>query len=140
MFKSKQIRVLVGVIIKNGSKILVVPGIDQKKDEFFYRLIGGGVEFGEKLEEALRREIKEEIGSGLENISYLGFLENIFVYEGKNGHEIFFIYQGDLKNKEIYNKEEMPILDSQMEAKAIWASIDELKTHKFYPANIDKYI
>ena len=140
MFKEKQIRILAAAVIKKNNKILVIPGFDHKKNESFSRIIGGGVEFGEKIEEALKREIMEEIGSELENIKYLGFLENLFVFEGSNGHEIFFIYRADLKNKELYNKTEILILDSKNKEKAIWSDIKDLEQGKLYPLGILKYI
>ncbi len=45
----------------------------QAKNEF--KLVGGGVEEGESLDEALRREILEEAGCEVKIISYLGILE-----------------------------------------------------------------
>lgn len=45
----------------------------QAKNEF--KLVGGGVDEDESLEEALRREILEEAGCEVKIISYLGFLE-----------------------------------------------------------------
>jgi 8-oxo-dGTP pyrophosphatase MutT (NUDIX family) len=40
---------------------LVAHGHDSVKSEDFYRPLGGGIEFGELSEAALRREIKEEL-------------------------------------------------------------------------------
>ena len=140
MLKTKNIRILAGAIIRNNDKILVCPVKDKIKNEKFYRIIGGGVEFGEKIEEALRREIKEEINSNLENIKYLGFLENIFEFEGRQGHEIFFIYQADLSDKSLYGITEMKILDGNRGDSAVWVDITLLKNSKFYPDGIENYI
>jgi 8-oxo-dGTP diphosphatase len=44
-----------------------------KKD--YHKLPGGGIEEGENIEEALRREIREEIGCDVTNIRELGSIE-----------------------------------------------------------------
>ena len=74
MFKENKIRPLVVAIIEHNDKYLVCAGFDSVKNEKFYRLIGGGIEFGEKAETALRREFKEEINSELANIKFLGVI------------------------------------------------------------------
>ena len=63
MNKFKEIRpIVLGLAIKNG-KLLVGEGYDKIKDQTFYRCLGGGIEFLEKSDEALKREFKEEIGA-----------------------------------------------------------------------------
>ena len=34
------------------------------------------------------REVEKEIGAATSNISYIGTIENIFIYNGSQGHEI----------------------------------------------------
>ncbi len=58
-----------------------------------YVIPGGHIELGERIEDALRREIREETGLEVEVISFLGFQE--FVYDEafwKRRHFIFFDY------------------------------------------------
>lgn len=59
MNKKMEIRIRVGgIICRNGQMLL----ISHKKDGHIYWLLpGGGVEFGESLEEALKREFMEEL-------------------------------------------------------------------------------
>lgn len=78
-------------IIEHKGKLLASINTDPTSGQQFYRLIGGGVEFGETGEAAVRREIMEELGSELENLQLVTMLENIFVYDGKPGHEIVFL-------------------------------------------------
>ena len=43
-----QIRPLALGVVWRGAEILVFEGYDHVKDETFYRLLGGGIEFGER--------------------------------------------------------------------------------------------
>jgi 8-oxo-dGTP pyrophosphatase MutT (NUDIX family) len=81
----------VGLPQKDGH-VLALEGRDSLRDLTFYRAIGGGIEFGETAEEALRREFQEELAVDLDDVSLLGVLENIFIYEGQPGHEIVHVY------------------------------------------------
>jgi len=136
------IRPLALCIIRNGDRILVMDGYDSKKDEVFYRILGGGVEFGETSEDALRREFQEELGTDLENVKFLKVRENIFTFDGKKGHEIVFIFEGDLVNKDLYSQDNLPILDSKGGHKASWQEISDFKESKsiLYPDNIIEFI
>lgn len=81
----------VGLPVRSGH-VLVLDGSDRVKNESFHRAIGGGIEFGETAEEALRREFAEELGVTLTDVRLLDVVENIFDYEGHPGHEIAFVY------------------------------------------------
>lgn len=137
--KNNRIRPLALAIIQRDDKILVQVGFDSKKNERFYRLPGGGIEFGETGLEALKREYMEEFGTGIDNIEFLGFLENIFTFEGKNGHEIVMVYKADLENESLYDKKEIKILDNDG-ACAIWENIEVLKDGHFYPDGIKRFV
>jgi len=58
------------VAVLNEDKILLIRSKHFKVD--FYTVISGFVESGETLEECLRREVKEEVGIEVKNISYFG--------------------------------------------------------------------
>lgn len=83
--------IAVGLPIKNDH-VLALEGTDHVRGLDFLRAIGGGVEFGETAEMALRREFMEELGVRLDDVELLGVRENIFTYEGEPGHEIAFIF------------------------------------------------
>ena len=58
MDKFKEIRpIALGLAIRDG-KVLVSEGYDKVKNQTFYRCLGGGIEFLEKSDEALKREFK----------------------------------------------------------------------------------
>lgn len=48
-----------------------------KKNKNEYKLIGGGIEKNETMEEALRREVNEEAGCEIKDIVALGYVEEL---------------------------------------------------------------
>jgi len=77
----------------------------------FVRLLGGSIEFGESAVDAVRREFREEVGSELESLRLLGVLENRFELDGVPGHEVIFVFLGELSDRPLYDFDEIPILD-----------------------------
>lgn len=55
------------------------------------RPLGGGVEFGEPWQTALKREFKEELGVEIEVLGTPHVMENIYTHHGAVGHEVVFI-------------------------------------------------
>lgn len=58
-------------VISHNGRVLATKGFDEMKGEKFFRLIGGGVHFRELAVDALKREIREELETELENITFL---------------------------------------------------------------------
>jgi len=140
MNKIESIRGLALGIIRKGDKILVSPGYDKCKNEYFYRPLGGGIEFGENSQEALKREFKEELNAELKECRLITVTENIFTYEGQKGHEICFIYEAQFTDSSLYEIEEFRILDSTIDGKAVWKDLAELHKAIVYPDGINKYL
>ena len=102
-------RVLVICVFRNGSRILAARGFDKQKAEHFFRPIGGAVEFGETTTQAIRREVKEELGVEIDGVKRLGVLENLFRYNGKPSHEIVFVFDASFVDNTLYDAIELPI-------------------------------
>lgn len=140
MNKFNEIRpIVLGLAIKNG-KILVSEGYDKVKDQTFYRCLGGGIEFLEKSDEALKREFVEELGIEITTKDFLGISENIFTFEGKEAHELVFFYSIDINNSDY--KDEYTILDMRKDNIAKWIDIQDFKSKKqiIYPQEILKFL
>ena len=123
MDKFKEIRpIALGLDIKNN-KLLVSEGFDKVKNETFYRCLGGGIEFLEKSEEALKREFLEEINVDITVKDFLGILENIFTYQGKKAHELVLFYSIEISDENY--QEEYKVIDDHGETIAKWIDINE---------------
>jgi ADP-ribose pyrophosphatase YjhB (NUDIX family) len=83
------------VFIRERDRMLVARMTDPGDGVTFFRPLGGGIEFGEVAIEAARREIREELGVGIRRIRHLGVLENVFTYDGRDGHEIAFVLEAE---------------------------------------------
>ena len=140
MDKFKEIRPIVLGIVKRENKILVSKGYDKIKNETFYRSIGGGIEFLENSKDVLKREFKEELSIDIKVEKFLGISENIFVYNGKNAHELILFYNVDIKDSDY--KEKYHIIDDNCEIDAMWINIDKFKNKelKLYPEQVLKYL
>ena len=67
MNKFEEIRpIVLGLAIKD-SKLLVGESFDKVKNQTFYRCLGGGINFLERSEDALKRELLEETGIEITN-------------------------------------------------------------------------
>jgi ADP-ribose pyrophosphatase YjhB (NUDIX family) len=129
------------LLVKNQNDcLLVFKAEDTHKKETFYRFLGGGIEFGERSDETLKREIKEEINAEIKNLHLLTILENVFTHDGLDMHELVFVYEADFVDKDFYNKESIDIIDSKSGRKAIWVKKDLLMQSHFYPEGIKEYI
>ncbi|MCC5599929.1 NUDIX hydrolase [Nostoc favosum] len=129
MNKAGEIRVIALGLIRDGERIFLSEGYDPVKQETFYRALGGGVEFGETSRAALEREFQEEIQADLTNIKYLGCIENLFTFSGRQGHEIIQLYQCDFVDSKFYQLESLVFSESQTHKhRALWIDISRLKS------------
>jgi len=131
-----QIRPLAICVFRNQNRILAAEGYDPVKNETFYRPLGGGIEFGESSVDTIRRELKEEINVDVEELKYLGALENIFTFNGSSSHEIVQVYDGALTESGLY--EQAVVVGKEAngeEIRAVWMSLDEFGEGKssLYP-------
>jgi 8-oxo-dGTP pyrophosphatase MutT (NUDIX family) len=121
----EQVRAIAICLCRQGDRILVGEGRDHVKRETFYRPLGGTIEFGERGEEAVRREFLEEIGARLLELHYLGMLENIFTCEGARGHEIVLVYDGCLEDDSLYQQDVIVGNELGTPFRAVWRRLDE---------------
>jgi len=138
--KKHKIRPLAICVFRRDNRILVAESYDPIKRQTFYRPLGGGIEFGERSEDTVRRELMEEINAEVGELVYLGALENIFVFNGKPGHEIVQVYDGVLIDSRLYDQAviEGNEADAGEMFKAVWKSLTEFESGKsiLYPTGL----
>ena len=105
-----------------GEKLLFSRGYDEVKKQAFLRPLGGHVEFGERGEETIRREMKEELGCDAHDVKFVSVIENLFTYNGKKGHEIILVYEGKLARESLYRKNSFTFTEGDRTSIAGWFS------------------
>lgn len=103
----KHVRAVAVCLLRDGNRILVSGGYDSSARQHFRRPLGGEIEFGERSRDAVSRELREELGVEVEGLRLLGVLENIFLHEGRQGHEVVFVYDAELADKSLYGRSEL---------------------------------
>ena len=131
----KSIRNTVRGLVRTKEEILVLEEVDDNRT--YYYLPGGGIEFQESTEDALRREIKEELGHEIKNYKSLITLSNIFEVKGMKAHEITQIYEIELEG-DIHHLDGMVMTGDLVPCKVKWINISEFKEKRkvLYPSEL----
>lgn len=119
-------------ILQSGNRLLVeeFEGEHSKGNGTYYRPIGGSIEFGERSTEAISREFNEELEETVSINHFLGCIENIFLINGRMGHEIILLYSVDFLDKENYSREMFTIHQNGQVSFAKWIDILDFETGK----------
>ena len=112
-------------LFRRGDSILVSFGIDPRTGGQYARTLGGAIEFGERAEDAIVREMREELGADIRDPDLLGVLENIFEIEGRQCHEIIFVFDAAFGDPALYDRTELPVKETACIAPARWVRIDQ---------------
>lgn len=121
-----------GLIIHNGHILIM-------KDETspYYYIPGGRVSLHESAEEAIKREIKEELRIDVCINRMLWLAESFFVEEtnGETFHEIAFYFLLDLVDTSIFERSNPFVLEENGEQRLrfYWKLLTELKDLYMYP-------
>jgi 8-oxo-dGTP diphosphatase len=94
-----------GVLVFNKKKevLLMKRGKNSKNDVGFWNKIGGEVDWGEKVIDAMKRETREEAGIEIDIWGYLPHTDHIIKKDKQ--HWIGFNYLADVKSGEAKNME-----------------------------------
>lgn len=121
-----RIRAVAIAVILNEGRLLVFEGYDNARQTPYYRPLGGEIEFGESGEEALIRELREEVGQDLRLIRYLATLENRYTLDTLPGHELVRVYTAELVNERAYRQSFVIEEPGQLPQQAYWKPLAEL--------------
>jgi 8-oxo-dGTP pyrophosphatase MutT (NUDIX family) len=119
------LRAIAICVFRHQGCILALDIHDPATGERFHRPAGGGIEFGEPSVDALRREMREELGVEIHSPVLLGVLENIFIYNGQPGHEIVFAYDAQFVDPHHYQVDRFTVHeDTGEEFDAVWVDLN----------------
>ena len=132
------IRPIAVCVFSRGGKILVHEVRDSEKGETFYRPVGGGIEFGERSEDAVAREVSEELGLDAGSFTLIGVVENVFDFDGSRRHEICFIYDGKFSEESVYEKDNLKLNGTKGVDRAVWVELSDFRSGKkiLYPQGV----
>lgn len=120
-----------GMIINDG-RILAMH--DERSP--YYYLPGGRVKFGESAEEAVIREIREELRIEARIARPLWFNQGFFTEDvsGEKFHEICIYYLMDISETDILSRgESFTQIDNGQKLSFEWLEFERLKDEYFYP-------
>ena len=118
----KRVHVVAAVLRKEGKIFATQRGYGDYKD--WWEFPGGKVEPGESAEQALEREIREELAVKIQVGKFLGTVE----YDYPDFHLVMDCFQADVREGEL------TLLEHEA---ARWLSLDELDQVKWLPADVE---
>lgn len=119
----KQPRIRVAVVLEQEGRILLVA--HRKGDKRYWLLPGGGVDYGETIEECAKREMREETGLEIE-VTRMLYLSEAICPQGTR-HILNVYVLGRIKGGELHKGEE-DVLDGLE-----FFPMEELENLTLYP-------
>lgn len=115
-------------LLRRADHILVFDVPDSVKGIVGWRLPGGTIEFGERGNETVVREIREELGVEVIEPGYLGTVENIFTYAGVAGHELVRVYAARFADQRLYDRERFECIEANgVHFTCVWKAIADFR-------------
>lgn len=106
----------------------------------YHRLIGGSVELGESHQDAIVREVDEELGATIRDLTFLATVESIFRIDGTLGHEIVFLHTGRLHPLPPLSNASLTEVDGSI-LPVVWRPLrDERESLPLYPSAVVAWV
>lgn len=123
----KQPRCIAICYIRDGNRLFVGDGYDPKKNKRFCRPLGGAIEWGESAANAVAREFKEEMNAELVNVRFETVIENVFTFNGVDGHEIALVFSADFRDRAFYQMDVVACVeDNGIPFNGMWIDANNL--------------
>ena len=134
----QRIRPIAIGIVWRGDEILVAQVCDDDGRIDGWRPLGGGLEFGERSSETLKREFAEELNTTIAEPILLTAMENHYEHQGVRGHEIVFVFETSFCDPKVYQQDEFKIVEGSLTILAEWKSLASFErgTEVLYPDDL----
>lgn len=120
----------VGAVITDGKRVLVSKDVSHE----FYWVVGGRVKLGESTEEAVLREVREELGVAAEVDRLYSIAEKFFTVDGVFYHELEFLYL--IKPFDVSKIDYGAIRCDSPDISLVWLDTDKEPEMPVYPENL----
>ncbi|TNE62137.1 MAG: NUDIX domain-containing protein [Bacteroidetes bacterium] len=113
-------------LLEHQNRVLLQEFWHEHEHYHFYRPPGGGIEFGERAADAIRRELREELDAEVSEPAFVRVMENIFEYGGELKHEIVFLFRATVLDPRVTGVPEVQLIDNTYTFRAVWKPVHEL--------------
>lgn len=127
LYKDAGFNFRVAAFVKCGDYML----LQKSEGADFWNLVGGRVKLGESTEEAIARELLEELGIESDK-ELIWIAENFFMWQGHHAHEMLYIFKVELDESCFEKFENFKVIDSQDEYTK-WVHKDDIKNYVCKP-------
>lgn len=82
-------------LLRRAEEVLLIRIVEPDSGRVAWRAPGGGIEWRESAEQAVRREVLEEVGVALGQCRLLEVVEAFGTWDGNDEHELIFLYEAE---------------------------------------------
>lgn len=131
-FQGVNLIVRAAILHKNHILLTRATSGNREFDSNLYFLPGGHVDHNEGALTALHREIKEEMGVGVNDAKFIGALECSWPRKGLIYHELNLIYHTEIGGLSLEN----PPVSMEKQQEFVWQPLDALKSLRILPSQL----
>ena len=130
-------RIAVQCVFRHGGRVLLFEQAFRRSGRRAHRAVGGGVEPGETPEQALAREVREELGREIAAPVLLGVLQESEPWWGVEPHHVVHVFDARFADESVYALAVVEGADADGTIiRASWRSLDELAGIEVIPAGL----